>query len=62
MTTDEFIAVAEKVSGMQLDELFDAWLFTPGKPAGLPDAPAAAGAASAARQLAVADRGSALRR
>jgi aminopeptidase N len=61
VTTDEFIAVAEKVSGMQLDELFDAWLFTPGKPAGLPDAPAA-GAASAARQLAVADRGSSLRR
>ena len=25
----EFIALAEKVSGEQLDELFDAWLFTP---------------------------------
>ena len=31
-TTDEFIALAEKVSGQQLDELFDTWLFTPDKP------------------------------
>jgi aminopeptidase N len=62
VTTDEFIAVAEKVSGMQLDALFDAWLFTPGKPAGLPDAPPDAGAASQPRQLPVSDRGSPLRR
>jgi len=33
VTTDEFIAVAERVSGQQLDELFDVWLFTPEKPA-----------------------------
>jgi aminopeptidase N len=31
--TAEFIALAEKVSGQQLDELFQAWLYTPSKPA-----------------------------
>ena len=31
-TTAEFIATAEQVSGQQLDELFEAWLFTPTKP------------------------------
>jgi aminopeptidase N len=31
-TTDEFIAFAEQVSGQQLDELFEIWLFTAGKP------------------------------
>jgi len=31
-TTDEFIALAEQVSGQQLDDLFATWLFTPGKP------------------------------
>jgi aminopeptidase N len=31
-TTDEFIALAEQVSGQQLDEVFDTWLFTAGKP------------------------------
>jgi aminopeptidase N len=36
VTTDEFIEVAEKLSGKQLDDLFDTWLFTPEKPAGLP--------------------------
>jgi aminopeptidase N len=36
VTTDEFIRLAEKRSGMQLDDLFDTWLFTPEKPAGLP--------------------------
>ena len=25
--TDDFIAVAEEVSGMELDELFEAWLY-----------------------------------
>ena len=33
VTTDEFIAFAEKVSGRDLDALFRAWLFTPSKPA-----------------------------
>jgi aminopeptidase N len=37
VTTDEFIRLAEKMSGMQLDELFQTWLFTPEKPAGLPE-------------------------
>ena len=32
VTTDEFIALAEKISGQELDELFETWLFTPGKP------------------------------
>ncbi|MBM7804511.1 hypothetical protein JOD57_000348 [Geodermatophilus bullaregiensis] len=36
-TTEEFIALAEGVSGQQLDDLFTAWLFTPGRPAGLPE-------------------------
>lgn len=31
-TTDEFIALAESVSGRQLDDLFNAWLFTPERP------------------------------
>lgn len=38
-TTEEFIALAESVSGQRLDDLFTTWLFTPGKPslAGLAD-------------------------
>jgi aminopeptidase N len=59
VTTDEFIALAEKESGMQLDELFETWLFTPEKPAGLPEAPPEGGAA---RPLSVFDRGAPLRR
>jgi len=31
--TSEFIGLAEKVSGQQLDDLFTTWLFTTGKPA-----------------------------
>ncbi|MFG2576056.1 M1 family metallopeptidase [Streptomyces sp. NPDC048481] len=30
--TDDFVRLAEKVSGRQLDDLFRTWLFTPGKP------------------------------
>jgi aminopeptidase N len=33
VTTDEFIALAEKVSGKQLDGLFNAWLFGTTRPA-----------------------------
>ncbi|NUT44426.1 MAG: M1 family metallopeptidase [Thermoactinospora sp.] len=33
VTTSQFMALAEKVSGRQLDSLFDAWLFTAKKPA-----------------------------
>ena len=31
VNTDEFIALAERVSGEQLDDFFTAWLFTPEK-------------------------------
>ena len=31
-TTDEFIALAEELSGVELDELFDAWLYQPELP------------------------------
>ena len=41
-TTPQFIALAEQVSGMELDELFDTWLFTGERPV-LED-PAATGA------------------
>ncbi|GIH77266.1 M1 family metallopeptidase [Planobispora longispora] len=33
VTTEEFIALAERLSGKQLDALFDVWLFRQGKPA-----------------------------
>ncbi|BCY10346.1 M1 family metallopeptidase [Actinoplanes sp. L3-i22] len=36
-TTEEFTALAEKISGKDLDALFQAWLYTPSKPA-LPSA------------------------
>jgi aminopeptidase N len=39
-TTPQFIALAEQVSGQQLDDLFNAWLFTAGRPE-LPPAEAA---------------------
>ena len=32
VTTADFIALAERVSGQQLDAFFDAWLYTEGKP------------------------------
>lgn len=32
VTTDEFIRLAERTSGEDLDDLFETWLFTPGKP------------------------------
>jgi len=31
-TTAQFIELSERVSGQQLDDLFDAWLFTASKP------------------------------
>jgi aminopeptidase N len=45
-TTAQFIALAERISGQQLDELFDIWLFTPGRPALSPAAAATAAAAA----------------
>jgi len=32
VSTPEFVALAEQVSGMDLGKFFQAWLFTPGKP------------------------------
>jgi hypothetical protein len=49
VTTAEFVAVAEAVSGRQLDDLFRVWLFTPEKPAGPADAPFLAASADPAR-------------
>ena len=41
-STAEFVALAERESGQDLGAFFDAWLYTPGKPAGLPDGTATA--------------------
>jgi aminopeptidase N len=38
-TTNDFIAMAEEISGEQLDTLFDEWLFTEGLPEKLGDVP-----------------------
>jgi len=32
VTTDEFVALAERVPGEQLDVLFEEWLFLPARP------------------------------
>ncbi|GAA4230876.1 hypothetical protein GCM10022254_26730 [Actinomadura meridiana] len=32
-TTEEYEALAEKISGQDLDAFFNVWLHTPGKPA-----------------------------
>jgi aminopeptidase N len=32
VTTPQFTALAEQISGMDLDAFFQAWLYTPGKP------------------------------
>ncbi|MFT4040583.1 MAG: M1 family metallopeptidase [Thermomicrobiales bacterium] len=37
VTTPEFIALAEELSGQQLDDFFQLWLYTPGLPALPPD-------------------------
>jgi ribosomal protein L12E/L44/L45/RPP1/RPP2 len=41
------VALAERISGQQLDELFNTWLFTAGRPALSPAAAAATAAAGA---------------
>jgi aminopeptidase N len=33
VTTADFVALAEELSGRQLDTFFDVWLYRPGKPA-----------------------------
>ncbi|HEX2289437.1 MAG TPA: M1 family aminopeptidase, partial [Pseudonocardiaceae bacterium] len=48
VATADFIAFAERISGQQLDELFEVWVYTAGKPATGPnDVVGAARAASA---------------
>ena len=55
VTTDEFTALAERISGDQLDAFFATWLFTAEKPAGIEPAGdrarAATGQKPAARDL-----------
>ena len=46
VTTEQFIGLAEEVSGQQLDDLFDTWLYTPTRPE-LPGGTAPAEAATA---------------
>ena len=48
VTTEQFIAYAEQVSGQQLDDLFTTWLFTPSRPELTAASSAAAAAAAAA--------------
>jgi aminopeptidase N len=38
-TTEEFVAHAERVAGRQLDDLFQTWLYTSGKPSVSPNDP-----------------------
>ncbi|MET1071171.1 MAG: M1 family metallopeptidase [Umezawaea sp.] len=45
---EQFIALAEQVSGQQLDDLFTTWLYTPAKPAQAPGTFSVAGSAKAA--------------
>jgi aminopeptidase N len=47
-TTAQFISLAERISGQQLDDLFHAWLFTDSKPAVTTGAARSAAARSAA--------------
>lgn len=51
VTTAEFIALAEEVSGRDLDELFDPWLFTAGRPEPPPATQNLTGAATDAAAL-----------
>ncbi len=37
VTIPQFISLAERISGQNLDAFFDEWLFTPAKPASLPE-------------------------
>jgi len=49
VSTPEFVALAQQVSRQNLGPFLTAWLYTPGKPAFLPDDGAAAAARVAAR-------------
>ena len=48
VTTPEFIALAERISGQDLDDFFQTWLFTPAKPPGIEPAGARSRARSGA--------------
>ncbi|MEU8821693.1 M1 family aminopeptidase [Actinoplanes sp. NPDC048796] len=50
VTTAQFIALAERVSGQQLDDLFTAWLYTPSKPAAVAPTASFAAKTSIARR------------
>ena len=55
--TAEFVKLAERISGQDLDEFVDEWLFTAAKPAGLPDgSPRASAGKAAVRELKAARR------
>jgi hypothetical protein len=60
-TTPQFIALAERISRMQLDDLFSTWLFTASKPATAPFG-ASRARVGAARSAAAAWRADAIRR
>jgi hypothetical protein len=51
VSTPEFTALAEKLSGKNLDALFDTWLYTGGKPAGFEPIAAQSKAAKKAQAL-----------
>lgn len=54
VSTPEFIALAEQISGQQLDDFFTEWLYTPLKPASIPAPAFATTSARVARNSAVA--------
>ncbi|MEV5380995.1 M1 family metallopeptidase [Streptomyces nondiastaticus] len=49
-TVQDFVQLSERVSGKPLQSLFDAWLFTPSKPAPMPRAGGGGGTSSLAPQ------------
>jgi aminopeptidase N len=55
-TIPQFIRLAERVSGEQLDDLFDVWLFTGSKPVLEPAAAAAAATAAALSERGTAEQ------
>lgn len=48
VTTPQFIALAERISGQDLGDFFQTWLFAPAKPAGIEPAGARSRAGSRA--------------
>ncbi|WP_244928832.1 M1 family metallopeptidase [Nocardioides sp. W7] len=49
VTTAQFIRLAERISGQQLDDLFETWLYTPGRPELAPSSGSSATERSARR-------------